>query len=343
MKSIQALALLCGAAACASASDLGVAEGYNVFTFGNFSGNADSQGRVAVGGNATLTNFGIGNDLGSSSSLYPYSLVVGGNLTYQNGQTDFGGIAVGGNATLTSVTSGGNMNVGGTLNTTGGQIDGMVAATSWINQNTGGPSGISGSPAAISSIVDFAGFQSTIDNESTSWGALAQTGTATLSYGTLTLSGTNSGLNVFDITTAQLAAATGGFVIDAPAGSTVLINVDGGSGTFPNTGYSVNGVSYQNVLFNFTDATSLTGSGGLYGSILAPDAAFTFNNGQINGTVIALSMSGTGETHYAPFSGNLPGVNAVPEPGSLTLLSSGAALMAGAAFLGRLRKKSTQA
>ncbi len=337
MKIQLALALLLGGAGFANASNLGVAEGYNVFTFGDFSGSADSEGRVAVGGNATLTNFGLGGSLGSTSSLYPYSLVVGGNLTYQNATENYGGIAVGGSATLTNITVSGNLSVGGALTTQNGQINGAVSAGSWSRQNTGGPSSTSGTPVAISSVVDFAGFQTTIQNESTSWAALAQTGTVNNSYGTLTLTGTNSGLNIFNLTTAQLANATGGFNVNAPSGSTVLINIDGSSATFPNTGYSVNGVSYQNVVFNFSDASVLNGSGGILGSIVAPDADFTFNNGQINGTVIAKSMSGTGETHNAPFMGNLPEVTGVPEPGSMVLLSSGVAMMAAGLFLRRKR------
>ena len=43
------------------AVNLGLANDYNVFVFGNMSmSNTDAEGRVAVGGNATLSNYGVG-------------------------------------------------------------------------------------------------------------------------------------------------------------------------------------------------------------------------------------------------------------------------------------------
>ncbi len=336
MNHLRTALLLCSTVALGHASTLGVAGDYNVFTFGDFSGSSDSQGRVAVGGNATLTGFGIGSGLGAASLTDPYTLVVGGTLSYQNATVDFGGIAAGASTTLTNVYVNGNVNVTGALTTQNGQINGTVAANSWSNQNTSGASGITGTPAPISGIVNFSSAQNTLDHDSGSWGALAQTGTVTSAYGSVTLTGTSSGLNVFDLTGAELASATGGFTISAPAGSTVLVNVDGASDSFPSTGYNLVGISSQGVLFNFDDATTLTGSGGFEGSILAPYANFTFNNGQINGNVIAFSMSGTGETHNAPFDGVLP--SPVPEPGSFLLLSTGAVMMLARTLLFRKRR-----
>ena len=43
------------------AINFGLANDYNVFVFGNMSlSNTDAEGRVAVGGNATLSNYGVG-------------------------------------------------------------------------------------------------------------------------------------------------------------------------------------------------------------------------------------------------------------------------------------------
>ena len=43
------------------AFNFGLANDYNVFVFGNISlSNTDAEGRVAVGGNATLNNYGVG-------------------------------------------------------------------------------------------------------------------------------------------------------------------------------------------------------------------------------------------------------------------------------------------
>ena len=43
------------------AFNFGLANDYNVFVFGNMSmSNTDAEGRVAVGGNVTLSNYGVG-------------------------------------------------------------------------------------------------------------------------------------------------------------------------------------------------------------------------------------------------------------------------------------------
>ena len=67
--------------------NLGLASEYNVFTFGDIAlSNTDAEGRVASGGNAILSNFGVG------ASILPLppagtdaSFVVGGNLDVSGG------------------------------------------------------------------------------------------------------------------------------------------------------------------------------------------------------------------------------------------------------------------
>jgi choice-of-anchor A domain-containing protein len=324
-------------ATLAEAGSLPLVGNYDVLTFGNFSGSSDAQGGIAVGGNATLTGFGLGSSLANSDPLYPYTLVVGGTLTYTNGTVDGGGIAVGGNTNLTNVAVYGNVSDTGALATVNGQINGTVSAASWNRQNTGGPNGMSGQPTAIASIVDFSSLQSMVTADSVYWGSLTQTGSVNFAYNSLTLTGTSTGLNVFDITAAQLQSATGGLTISAPNGSTVLVNVSGTSVSFPNTGYHVNGTSEQDVVFNFSSATTLSGSGGFYGSVLAPLANFTFNNGEIYGNVVVNSMSGSGQTEYAPFEGNPPNYSPVPEPASLLLMGSG--MLLGFAGLRRSKRR----
>lgn len=50
----------------AMAVNLGIAQDYNVFVFGDMNQSSDAEGRVAVGGNATFTNFGIADRLQNS-------------------------------------------------------------------------------------------------------------------------------------------------------------------------------------------------------------------------------------------------------------------------------------
>lgn len=58
----------------------------------------------------------------------------------------------------------------------------------------------------------------------------------------------------------------------------------------------------ENVLFNFYEAESLTVAGGVYGSILAPNADVFGNYGHINGQLIANSFDGSTQLNYAPFN-----------------------------------------
>jgi hypothetical protein len=62
----------------------------------------------------------------------------------------------------------------------------------------------------------------------------------------------------------------------------------------------------------------------MYGSILAPSAAFTGTNGIIDGELIASSV--TGETADIEtgdiFSGNLPVVTTTPEPSTWFLMAT---------------------
>jgi choice-of-anchor A domain-containing protein len=127
--------------------------------------------------------------------------------------------------------------------------------------------------------------------------------TSLYQYGGFTLNTASSGLSVFNIN----AASANNFTLTAKSpGAVVLINVAGTAASFQNMGFSFSGIDAAHVLFNFQDATSLTLGGiGFLGSILAPKADVTFNNGNMTGTMIAKSVLGGGEFHLATFQGNL--------------------------------------
>jgi choice-of-anchor A domain-containing protein len=256
------------------AEPLGAATAFNIVTLGDqTASNTAVEGRLAVGGNATLTNYGIGSALPAGQEAQD-TLVVGGDLHYTNGTVQRGNVAYGGAATLSGVA-------------------------------------IPHGDARQDTPLDFAGLGALLRQRSQGWAALAANGTTTVNYwggptAQISLSGSDPQLNVFTLAGADLAAANS-LQITAPAGSTVLINISGTTSRMQYMGISLSGVDRQHVLYNFAAATQLTLNGvGVQGSILAPDAAITFTNGAIDGTLIGASLSGPGAARHAPFAGTLP-------------------------------------
>ncbi len=330
------LALLAAGPPAASAGlvNLGTANDDNVFVLGNDSqSGSDAQGRVAVGGNATFSGgFAIATSRGGSTTT---NLVVGGNYsnTYN---TVNGNVVVGGNATINGPTINGNLSVGHSLTLTGyGSINGNVTYGSSISNPNTTVHGSTGQ-GTVASPINFAAEQTYLTGLSTALAALSSTGTVVDSYGQLTLTGSNSLFDVFHVKGSDLSAANR-FTIDAPAGATVVVDVDGTVDQMANFGFNLNGVDRQHVLFNFSSATSLSLSGiGIKGSILAPSAAVAFNNGNIDGTLVAGSLTGNGESHDFQFLGDLsPGVGSsfmpsaagVPEPATIISTAIGLALV----------------
>jgi choice-of-anchor A domain-containing protein/uncharacterized repeat protein (TIGR01451 family) len=244
-------------------SALGVAGAFNVFVLGQLTQSyTDSEGRVAAGGNVSLTGYGIGSALSNSAGQRD-DLVVGGQLTYNQGQVFNGNIVSGGTALL---------------------------------QNVGLPNGTArqGTP------VDFAAARTQLGALSAAYAALASNGTTADTYGTIRLTGADPTLDVFSLSAAELASANG-LNITAPAGATVLVNVSGTADQMQYFGMTVSGTDKQHVLFNFPNATSLTLAGiSVQGSVLAPGADVTFNNGNLEGTLVAGSLTGSGEFHNFP-------------------------------------------
>jgi hypothetical protein len=84
----------------------------------------------------------------------------------------------------------------------------------------------------------------------------------------------------------------------------------------------------DDVLWNFSDASSLTFGTEFGGTVLAVDAAVS-NTNSIDGDVIAQTFTGTGELHDYPYDGVLPGTSITitsnglpaPEPSALAVLS----------------------
>jgi choice-of-anchor A domain-containing protein len=337
------LAALSLASAHANPLSLGQAAGYNVFVFNNFTEyNTDAQGTMAVGGNFAPSNGGSFTIAGAmSNGAGTYDLVVGGNFTMANNSMGGGDLYVGGNLTWNDPSLPHNAYVVGSVSNTGG---GSAGGTIYHEGSYSGPSYISNQQVASGSIptpINFLSAQTSLDSLSTTLAGETPNGIVTSAYGTYTLTGTSSGINIFNLTDSSYSGAT--INITAPAGSTVIINVAGTADSFSGGSINLNGITNNDVIFNFNAATSLSvGSMAFNGTILAPFANVTGNFGQIDGELIALSDAGTTQLNDEVFNGNLgnaPDGNQIsqtlqattPEPSTWLMLTGGlcALLLAG--------------
>jgi len=291
---------------------LGVASAYQVFVLGDVSENStDTQGAEAIGGNATLTSFGVGDHLPDPSptdARQGFSLVVGGNLTFTNGGINYGNGAVGGTQTISNVVV----------------PSGTIQAATPIN---------------------FAAAQTQLLNVSAAYAAYPANGSAltttipmTPGDYLLTLSGTDPNLNIISVSGTVLSGATD-VSVKAPKGSTVLLNIDGATNSLNATTFLIDGPSPDHILYNYYQATSLTLFHiGFPDSILAPQADASFTYGVYYGSLITKSLNvaaGSGNTYgefdvppgfqsfvLPPFQGCVPrippGATTPPTPGVTT-------------------------
>jgi choice-of-anchor A domain-containing protein len=259
-----------------AASDDAVAAalGFNLFVLGDLTqSGSDTEGRIAVGGDARLDGYSVGTALPPSGGSRD-DLVVGETVVFTNGAVPNGNAVFGVLGTFT---------------------------------NVGFGSGASrqGEP------LDFGAVAAALLARSEAWGALAPDGTTSVQYyggsrAVVTLTGTRPGLNVFALRGADLSS-TNTLSITAPAGATVLVNVSGAEVQIRGMGFSVQGADREHVIYNLPEATTLALDGvGVEGTILAPRADTSFAGGAINGTLVAASLTGPGESHAHAFAGCTP-------------------------------------
>ncbi len=286
----------------AGAAHADTAADYNLFVLGDMAAHSsDVQGRVAAGGNVTLDSYSVGA-LAASSAV---NLVVGGNLT-------------------AGVNGGGSTN-GLTI------VGGTATYKNWSSAGL--------QPAGTPVPVNFAAEATRLDALTAAIAGYSATGTVgTVPWGgQFTVNATNPGQNVFDISGALLATSNS-FTIDLNnSGQTVIINVDGTADHFSG-GLNIVGGDASQVLWNFSDATTLSFSSiGMLGSVLAPNADYLGGWGVLTGQLIVKSFGDTlGSTQINSghaFAGNLlvpqvtPHIPAVPEPATWAMMILGFGLI----------------
>ncbi len=249
---------------------LGPAVDYNVFILEDISQpSSDTQGKMAVGRNAYLSNYSIGDQLPIVGNSVD-ALVVGNNLQFESGAV------YGGNIVYKTSTNLPKQAVS--------ILDGDLIQGERIN---------------------FTNVANTLQNLSLQLKDYTVNGTVTFAFYDLVLTGTDPMLNVFSVPDNYINNATS-VEINAPNGSVVVVNFRGESIRWTG-GLTVRGTDMTNVLYNFPEATALHISGiDVRGSILAPFAHVTFPAGVQNGQMIAKSLSGSGQFNLAQFIGYVP-------------------------------------
>ena len=318
-----ALSLLLGTGSgMASTNALGLDPSLNLLVFENFAPiSSDVEGRVAVGGNASIKGGYSVNDHGLAGT----ALTVRGNLSFFNGKIS-GNTSVGGN--LVSDYSGsfnGNVAVGGDLDATAG-ISGSSGNTVTVWGDTTGYKDwyshqlLKGS-GSFSQGVDFDALRTSLTSLSTRLDGLAAA-SAVDSWSTLMFNASNAnGINVFDITSAQ---ASQNMQINGLGDSgTVIINVAGTTVNFGNHGFT----NFNNrVLFNLPQATTLQ-LGWVDASILAPLASVgASGSGLVKGQVVVANWASGVQVNDVPFVGHVP-LAPIPEPETYAMLLAGLGLM----------------
>lgn len=286
--------VLTAGAAQAGVVDLGIG-GANLYSLSNFSASgSDVEGGVLVAGNLNASSYSINEknkDAYVTHGNTGYALVVGGNLSYSSGSIKNGNYYVGGTTTTSSV--------------------GLNTATK-----------------TTTSPVSFAATSAQLKNTSTSLAKVAATGSSSVAYGGMTLTGGTGNVQVFDLTAAALGSVNNFKFSNLHTNDTLILNI---SGTNVNLSGGYGDFSKYNVLYNFYEAQNVTLNGvGLYGSVLAPLATLAGGNGQINGNVVVGSWASNiqvNANHYFSATNVAGYVSAVPEPETYAMLLAGLGLL----------------
>jgi choice-of-anchor A domain-containing protein len=316
-------------------------DGGSVFIGGSNSGALTTTGS----GSATVSV--VGSNSGQISVSNGGSVYVGnGNSANIGVSGGTSAISINGNNTATlTLNNGGTVKVhgnagAGTLN--GGSLTYTGSVGSW-NMNGGATSKKAASlslPAPSNTLPSFAStFEAPMVALSSQLAALTPGSSVLISGNNVTLEAKPNaqGIAVLDLSTsvftqnAQVSVALNG-------ASSFIINLSV-AGCSSNCSYTIpNSVNFENpttyadsVLWNLTDVSSMSFTNEFGGTVLAPSASLS-NSNPIDGAVIALNFSGTGEIHDYPFAGKLP----APEPSGLAVLAVG---LLGVGFLRRGRGK----
>ncbi|MEN9867230.1 MAG: hypothetical protein RL748_2820 [Pseudomonadota bacterium] len=252
--------------------DLGVAANYAGFFFGNVKNIPDIEGRLAVGGNLSISGFSIGGRVPPGSGQP--SLVVGGDLT----------------------------SIGG-----GGIYDGYGAPGYAVYSGNRAPS----TPTYIDfrkqtpSVIDFEAERTYLTVLSQQLRDMPATGTVTKLWSGITLTGSNADIEVFNLTADQVKSGLDLLLDNVKPTAHLILNVASDSQRKVKVGITMASLQdrHAKVLFNLHDADVVNFTGVLVlGSVLAPYACVRDSSGHLEGTIIAASWDSNMEIGFGPLS-----------------------------------------
>ena len=248
--------------------DLGPVADYNVFVLRDLTQpSSDTEGKMAVGRNATLSNYSVGDKLTTQGEDV---LIAGRKITFTSGRVYNGNVVY-------------------------GRFQDITPYQVSVDEGT----------IRKETVIDFSAARSYLRNLSNQLKGYTTNGTTTFEWGGLTLTGNNPYINVFRVNGDDLSAANN-IQINAPNGSVVLVNISKRNISWTG-GLTVTGTSKENVLYNFYQARNISIQGiDILGTILAPKANVDFVSGVQHGQMICNNLTGQGQFNLANFIGNIP-------------------------------------
>ncbi|WP_375291437.1 collagen-binding domain-containing protein [Qipengyuania sp.] len=301
---------------------------WNLIVLGNLTSSSEVEGRTFVGGNLTgnSSNYSIrqsGRSANGTAGLTVVGDVSGGHKNLNNGSgADIGG----------TVYSGFNLNGAPQTVNAGGQVKNTNINQNTVNANLG--ASFAGALAAQGAALT----QSLGDLSSTLAG-MSATNAATFAFNKATFDVVpdSMGQAVFSITAGQLDSI-GEIQFNLNGAKTVIVNVSGANVTLnDNFLGSSNGLG-QNVLWNFSEATTLNVGTRFAGSVLAPNAVAQLAN-YVQGSTVVKSMQQNGEIHLGTLGPDFSPTpsGAVPEPATWAMLVLGFGMIGGGMRAARRR------
>ena len=304
-------------------NNINLTNGTSLYVRGDANGiSAGSGNTIRIGGNATNGNYnlsGAGNSIEVVGSLSNVNLAtgslnkVGGNVSNVNGATGarlYAGGSIGGNQNTNGATFTPNYNFNAVVTAPTVPVVGSLAATTAqltadvqaLSAALGGLT-IVNNPSSITYSAQGPTFHAVSSGGSDPY-AVFTVSEAIFNYAEVNYDFGSSTLpviiNVVNSNAAIHAAGTATYNWN--------LNPVGGANNLHN----------QQVIWNFTDASTLNLNRQVEGSILAPNATVT-NTGDINGSVVAKIFNQSGEVHLGTYARNInflpsEGMSETPEP-----------------------------